>query len=227
MKVDGVVVVSTYMPVSGSAVLEVEEVREILVEHVGWAEREEILVVGGDVNAHVGRGSQRAGVCRRFGLRTSNTAKKELLECLSENGLCWVNSFFNHRRRRTWFSNIHCQWYELDGFIMREDQRHKLVRKLRTLAESALSGHKPKRMVVDISKSKGRRAFKAKGIPRIRWEALKIEAVEKLFSDTAERKIGDMSGGRDDSTRWTKIAENLVEAALETCAEQPGSVENE
>ena len=36
VKVDGVVLVSTYMPVSGSGVL---------AEHVRWAEREEILVV--------------------------------------------------------------------------------------------------------------------------------------------------------------------------------------
>ena len=46
VKVDGVVLVSTYMPVSGSAVEEIEEVREVLGEHVRWAEREEILVVG-------------------------------------------------------------------------------------------------------------------------------------------------------------------------------------
>ena len=80
VKVDGVVLVSTYMPVSGSAVLVMEEARDVLAEHVRWAEREEILVVGGDVNAHVGSGSQRPGVCGRFGLRTSNTAGEELLQ---------------------------------------------------------------------------------------------------------------------------------------------------
>ena len=131
--------------VSRSAVLEVEEARDVLAEPVRWAEREEILVVGGDVNAHVGSGSQRPGVCGRFGLRTSNTAGEELLEWMSENGLSWVNSFFTHRRRGTWFSNIHRQWYELDGFMMREGQRHRHARKMRTVAESALSDHKPKR----------------------------------------------------------------------------------
>ena len=99
VKVDGVVLVATYMPVSGSARMEVEEAREVLAEHVRWAAAEEVLVVGGDMNAHVGGASQRPGVCGRFGLRTSNTAGVEMLEWMGENGLCWVNSFYNHRRR--------------------------------------------------------------------------------------------------------------------------------
>ena len=60
-----VVLVSVYMPVSGSEVLEIEGAREAVVEQVLWAEREEILVVGGDMNVHVGAGSQRPGVCSR------------------------------------------------------------------------------------------------------------------------------------------------------------------
>ena len=215
VKVDGVVLVSTYMPVSGSPELEVEEAREVLLEHVGWAEEREILVVGGDVNAHVGSGSQRPGVCGRFGLRTSNAAGNELLEYLGGNGLCWVNSFFSHKRRGTWFSNLHRQWYELDGFIMREGQRHRHARKMRTVAEMTLSDHKPKRLVVDVRQKKWRRLFVSKRIPRIRWEALKVETVEERFKTAAESKVGEMEGGRADSTRWTELSEKLVEAAKE------------
>ena len=226
VKVDGVVLVSTYMPVSGSPEVEVEEAREVLLEHVRWAGEKEILVVGGDMNAHVGSGSQRPGVCGRFGLRTSNVAGRGLLEWLDGNGLCWVNSFFNHKKRGTWFSNIHRQWYELDGFIMREGQRHRHARKMRTVAESSLSDHKPKRLIVDIKKRQWKRNFVSKRTPRVRWEALKVEAVEEKFKETVERKMEEMSEGREDSTRWTEIAGNLVEAAKEVCGEQPKSVEN-
>ena len=152
VKVDGVVLVSVYMPVSGSEVLEIEGAREAVVEQVMWAEREEILVVGGDMNAHVGAGSQRPGVCGRFGIRTSNASGADLLDWLGENGLSWVNSFFNHKRRGTWFSNIHRQWYELDGFIMREGQRHRHAIKLQTVSESTISDHKPKLLLVDVRK---------------------------------------------------------------------------
>ena len=84
VKVDGVVLVATYMPVSGSAGGGGGQ------GGVGGAcEREEILVIG-DVNAHVGSGSQRPGVCGRFGLRTSNATGEGWLEWLSENGLSWL-----------------------------------------------------------------------------------------------------------------------------------------
>ena len=102
---DGVVLVASYMPVSGSAPLEVEEAREVLGEHVRWAGEEEILVTGADVNAHVGGGSQRPGVCGQFGLWRSNAAGVELLEWMEAYGLSWVNSFFRHKRRGTWFSS--------------------------------------------------------------------------------------------------------------------------
>ena len=78
------VLVSTYMPVSGSPVMEGEEAREVLAEHVRCAEAEDILVVGGDVNAHAGGGSERPGVSGRFGLRTSNAAGEGLLEWMGE-----------------------------------------------------------------------------------------------------------------------------------------------
>ena len=65
IKADGVVLVATYMPVSGSAVLEVEEARDVLAEHVRWAEKEEILVVGGDVNVYVGRDKEEERIMMR------------------------------------------------------------------------------------------------------------------------------------------------------------------
>ena len=52
-------------------------------------------------------------------------------------------------------------------------------------------------------------------MPRIKWEALRNEVVERRFSAAAEEKIGWMEAGREDSTRWTEIAEKLVEAAKE------------
>ena len=175
----------------------------------------------------LGAGSESPGVCGRFGLRTSNAAGEDLLEWMGENGLCWVNLFFCHKRRGTWFSNIHRRWYELDGFMMREGQRHRHARKMRTVAESALSDHKPKRMVVDVKKRKWRRVFEPKRVPRVKWEALRVEATQERFAARAEEKIGAMGEGRPDSTRWTEIAGNLVEAAKEICGEKPGAVENE
>ena len=89
---DGVALVLFYMPVSGSEVAAIEGAKEEVMAAMEWVGSEEIMVAGSDVNAHVGSGSQRPGVCGRFGLQTSNVAGQEFIEWLGENDLSLVNS---------------------------------------------------------------------------------------------------------------------------------------
>ena len=190
VKVEGVVLVSVYMPVwSVGREEEIEVVKEEVVEQAGWAGQEDILVIGGDWNAHVGNDNVRAGVCGRFGLRSSNMVGGRFVEWLGENGWCWANSFFNHKRRGTWFSQIHRQWYELDVFVMREEQRHRYAKRMRTKGEAAISDHKPKWMVVDLGRKKWRRGYEAKRVPAINWEALKNERVAERYHREVEQRL--------------------------------------
>ena len=160
VKVKEVVCVATYMPVSvhGNAE-EIEEEYETLTEHVRWASGDELLVVGGDWNAHVGADGAKGGVCGQFGLRSSNRRGLEMLEWCEANGLAYVNSFFNHRKRGTWLSNFNGLWYELDGFVMKERQRQKHVRKVCTVGEATLSDHKPKKMRIELKKRRWRNPY--------------------------------------------------------------------
>ena len=97
-----------------------------------------------------------------------------------------MNSFFNHKRRGSWFSNIHRRWYELDGFIMRQGQRHRYAKKLSTVGEATISDHKPKKLVVDIRTRKWRRVFgRRRRTPQIKWENLKIEEVQRRLLTAA------------------------------------------
>ena len=230
VKVDGVVLMSVYMPVwSAARREEIERVREVVVAQAGWSEREDILVIGGDMNSHIGHDSARGSTCGRFGLRTSNVAGGDFLDWLGANGWCWTNSFFNHKRRGTWFSNIHRRWYELDGFVMREDQRHRHARRMKTIGEASLSDHKPKLLLVDVSKRKWRRVFKSRKVPVVQWEALKNEQVCKRFEQEVDRRLNQeaQTTRREDSTRWSGLAGNLVEAAKITCGLKAKTVENE
>ena len=61
-----------------------------------------------------------------------------------ENNMCIVGSFYPHIRRGTWFHRALNRWYELDGFLMRCEQRHKHVRRMATIQEAAFSDHRPK-----------------------------------------------------------------------------------
>ena len=59
---DGVALILFYMPVRGSEVAAIEGAKEVMAA-MEWVGSEEMMVVGSNVNAHVGSGSQRPGVC--------------------------------------------------------------------------------------------------------------------------------------------------------------------
>ena len=130
IRINEFVFVSTYQPVyRGGNDVELEQAKAEVKELAGKARREDVLVIGGDFNAHVGGGEDRRGVCGKFGLRESNEQGRVLLDWCQENDLTHINSFFNHKWQGTWFSIPLKRWYELDGFIMRDNQRHKYVKK--------------------------------------------------------------------------------------------------
>ena len=69
--------------------------------------------------------------------------------------MCIVSSFYRHKKRGTLFYRSLRRWYELDGFLMRQDQWHRHVRKVGTIQESSFSDHKPKMMEIVIYTKNG------------------------------------------------------------------------
>ena len=51
-----------------------------MAAHAKWATTNDMIIIGGDFNAHIGRGKDRPGVCGRFGLHQSNHQGTELTE---------------------------------------------------------------------------------------------------------------------------------------------------
>ena len=43
-----------------------------------------------------------------------NPQGEDIIDWLTEQGLCWVNSFFQVKKRGTWFNLTNKAWYELD-----------------------------------------------------------------------------------------------------------------
>ena len=127
VKISGVGYTATYQPVSYHNNQDmIELAKEELKEHTDWTKKDEILVVGGDFNAHIGMKEEgRESVCGKFGLRKTNLQGSELLSFCEVNNLSYCNSFYSHKNRGTWFNNMNRQWYELDGFLMRKNQRHR------------------------------------------------------------------------------------------------------
>ena len=77
-----------------------------------------------------------------------NEAGRDLIDWCEENVLAHVNSFMKHARRGTWFNLRYGRWYELDGFLVRKNERHRMIERMRTLSEWGLSDHRPKMLRV-------------------------------------------------------------------------------
>ena len=48
------------------------------------------------------------------------------------------------------------RWYELDAFVIRKGERHRMVRRIRTMEEMSLSDHKPKSMRIAVNERRWR-----------------------------------------------------------------------
>ena len=221
VKIEDFIFVSTYQPVfRGDNAAEIEAAKQEVKELIKDASREKVLIVGGDFNAHIGQGEDRQGVCGRFGLRESNEQGRILLDWCEENNLAQVNSFFNHQRRGTWFSIPLRRWYELDGFLMRDNQRHKFVKKVWTANESTLSDHKPKIMRLEMNR-KLKKKKKIKRPPRIKWEKLKNPEIKQRYrekiAEIRQESEDQEEVAEDNRTRWKEITETVNKAAVEVC----------
>ena len=230
IKISNFTFISTYLPVwMGNNAAEIEQAKEILKNHKAWTNRDEVCIIGGDFNAHIGAGETRPGVCGSFGMRNSNHQGQSLLEWCEENDLAYVNSFYNHTRRGTWFNMALARWYELDGFLMKNCDRHKFVRKISTVGEATLSDHKPKKIKIELVKKFNFRRRKVIRIPKIRWERLKLEEVEIAYKNRVRELMEEYEETEimpSTATSWGIIAEIVNKAAEEVCGVEEKPVEN-
>ena len=100
--------VACYQPVWGHWPEEMQEYRNQLEEIVHRSKREDMLIIGGDFNSNVGKRNNRSRdlpSCGIYGLGKMNDAGEDLIEWTYQNSLCYINSFFEHRHRGTWFNN--------------------------------------------------------------------------------------------------------------------------
>jgi len=163
-------VVSAYQPIWGTDTEGMEQYRRALEDQIAIGGRE-CLVIGGDFNASVGKGNARRGVCGKYGVGRMNEAGRDMIEWCEEHGLEYVNSYMKHERRGTWFHMRYGRWYELDGFIVRKGERHRMVESMKTMSEWQLSDHRPKVMKVRKMKKKWRtQGRKESEVPRINWK---------------------------------------------------------
>ena len=227
VSVRGVRLVAVYQPVWMTDEVGLERCRRDLESQLSMC-RNERLLIGGDWNANVGRGSARNGVCGEFGVGRMNDAGRDLIEWCEANGLTYANSFVRHAERGTWFNRMYGRWYELDGFVVRQNERHRMIRRMKCEYMNELSNHKPKKVVICVEKRRWR-AVNGERKRRIKWEMLRDsekkaeykESTRVKWNERMERETGESS-----RMQWKNLVEVMNEAAEEVCGLESGRVAN-
>ena len=212
VEVNGVTAIAVYQPVWGGDKTEFESYREELNEMLLRCRKKSTLIVGGDFNASVGEGIFREPTpgLGPYGLGNCNAAGKDLINWCNGQDLAFVNSFFRHGKRGTWKTPGQSSWHEIDGFAVKQDQRSRLVKNVRTVnLIGAPSDHLPKRADFWLNHKRSEKSMKKP--PRVNWEALKKPEVWKAYTEAVDKKFDNPD------VSWTKMMEQVNEAGKETC----------
>ena len=101
------------------------------------------------------------------------------------------------------------RWYELDGFVVRQNERHRMIRRMKCDRMNELSDHKPKKVVICVEKRRWR-AVNGERKRRIKREVLRDsekkeeykESMRVKWNERMERETGESS-----RMQWKNLVE--------------------
>ena len=220
-------VVAVYQPLWSNGKDQVDIYRHEIERQLALSPQTEVLVIGGDHNAQIGDNTERPGVSGNYGLKTqTNEAGDDLLGWCEINGLSYANSYLCHPSRGTWFNRSWRRWYELDGFLVKKTQRHRILKRMVTVNEMSMSDHKPKLLSITVRQKKWRR-YDDKRTPQINWAKLKDPEQRAVFEAKTELKFDNQRPKfNEDGTNWDMLTGILTSSALEVCGKTTRKVAN-
>lgn len=90
-------ILSIYAPKTGITQEDKDAFRNNLEEIIGHVDPETMLVVAGDINAHMGKRQNSEVTLEKYGWGIRNRESQDLVEMLGRNQLVVVNSFFQKK----------------------------------------------------------------------------------------------------------------------------------
>ena len=124
--------------------------RHAIGEQIALKQHDEWLIIRGDHNASIGKLEQKSSSTKargKYRCGASNKAGRDLIAWCEMNGMTWANSFMSHPDRGILFNQRYGRWYELDGFLIQQEQRHRIVKNMRIVKENSFSDHRLKELI--------------------------------------------------------------------------------
>ena len=214
--------ISAYHPLSSHGITALDKYCYDLEDLIAEILTKNLLIIGSDHNAHIGGKEKAPATCGMFGMKTStNEAGRKLMAWREVQGLQWTNSFLAIKNRGSWFNNSTTKWYKLDGFMMRGNQRHMHLQKIRTWNYLSFSDHKPVTAFLLINQKRWRNHNKP--TPNIQWEKLRDAKLASAYKFSTTEIIENHEVGKMGS--WTELSSILLRVAKDICGVQSKKVQ--
>ena len=182
---------------------------------------ESILLLG-DFNAHVGMDNETwKGVIGKQGDPDVNRNGKCLLQFCATNGLCIMNTFFQHKRihKYTWYRDSVGQQSLIDFCIVSADLFSSVLDvRVKRGAELSTDHHLVVCTLSRLNPTKARKSFRARKAHRIKWELLADTDVRSVFSDNIASLFRELPDQTEDiETEWNLFRSAVITSAATSC----------
>ena len=88
------------------------------------------------------------------------------------------------KKRGTWFNRGNRTWYEIDGFITREEDRHRIAKALKIKSNEMLSDHKIVEMKMKMKTPRHSNERRQKKRGNINWKKMMNREIAELYRKT-------------------------------------------
>ena len=223
--------VSAYAPVGAAPKDEREQYAGDLQRCINACAKDEVLIIGADVNASCGvrsihddpssPGSDK--VRGPFGNAHENAAGQELCSFMGANELCIPSTFFQHKEYSTWQHPCSKLWHQIDHWIVRQKDRKRVMnaRVLGLLGKE--SDHRGTALTLRIGRTLKKRNKQAEKPKRIDRNLLKIPAVADKFCAHVAKEMAKDVITVDDLGQLQEACRSAAESTILTSErKQPG-----
>ena len=182
----------------------------------------ESVILLGDFNAHVGTDNMTwKGVIGKHGDPHTNKNGKDLLQFCATNGLCIMNTFFQHKRihKYTWYRESLGQRSLIDFCIVSADLFSSVSDvRVKRGAELSTDHHLVVCSVKELRPAKPHKELRPQKTYRIKWESLADEKIRSTFASAVASMFKDLPCPTDDiETEWNLFRTAVITSAATSC----------
>lgn len=208
-------VISAYAPQSGNEEVVKDDWWDELLEICKNVPVEEEIILGGDLNGHVGAVSDGyVGVHGGHSFGTRNAEGERILEFCDALDMTVCNTLFKKDENKLVTYESGGMKSTVDYLLVKRRDRHAVQNAKVIPGEECVSQHKL--VIGDIKIPRTKRSNKT-FVPRLKVWKLKDDNEKERFAEAAAARSADIKEVNDVNKKWDMMKETLLKAAEEVC----------